>query len=326
MKDVKDDSMYLNIIAKLTNANKDYSTYTIQPQYGKGTYIIVKIIPGFSLAFNNFSMNENMLNIIDRYQHFSEPILKINYCLKGKMIAFDKKGKICASGKGSTAYYEGIENICKFSHFDEYESISLFGYTNQITNIFQQVFHIDKSILRDFCNQINEEDNYTVIKNDLTTIGLLNDIKDNFSNGDIDSLRIRAIELFMYELKNFKINKERKELYYSRTVVEKVEKIEKYISENLDEKLTIDYLCNEFNISLDTLKRCFKQVYSTSIYAYIKKSRLEKGKELLVSSEKSITEIALNCGYNNHHSFSKAFKDHYKITPRETRKVYVIGG
>lgn len=326
MKDIKNDSFYLNIMAKLSDANKDYSTYTILPQYGKGTYIIVKIIPGFSLAFNNFSMNEDILNIMGKYQHFSEPILKINYCLKGKMQAFNKNGKLCTSAKGSTAYYEGVDNICKLSHFDEYESISLFGYTKPITNIFQQVFHMDKRVFRDFYNQINEEDNYTVIKNDLTTIGLLNDIKDNFRNGEIDNLRIRAIELFMYELKNFKINKERKELYYSKTVVEKVEKIEKYISENLDEKLTIDCLCDEFYISLDTLKRCFKQVYSTSIYAYIKKSRLEKGKELLVSSEKSITEIALNCGYNNHHSFSKAFKDHYKITPSETRKAYVIGG
>ncbi len=41
--------------------------------------------------------------------------------------------------------------------------------------------------------------------------------------------------------------------------------------DHLDEKMTIGQLSNDFNVPVDTLKRAFKQMYSYSIYAYIKK-------------------------------------------------------
>jgi transcriptional regulator GlxA family with amidase domain len=49
---------------------------------------------------------------------------------------------------------------------------------------------------------------------------------------------------------------------------------------------------------------------------------MEKGKELLEKSENNILDIALACGYENHHSFSKAFKQEYHVSPREMRKSF----
>lgn len=323
MNCIKKDSFYLNKVAVLSEETENYSIYTILPEYGEGTFTIFNIIPGLSLSLNNFIANNTIKNNTKNYRIFSEPILKINYCLKGKMLAYDEKGKVCISNKGSTAYYSGIKNIHSVEHFDKhYLSISLYGYVNEITNVFEEMFQIKASKFTEFYDLINQESNFIVINNDSKVIRLVNGIKEGIMNGENESIRLKAIELLLYELKNLKKNMKRKEVYFNRYTIDKIIDVERYITNNLEEKITLTKLSEDFNIPLDTLKRCFKQMFSTSIYAYIKKSRMEKGKTLLRSTDISITEIALTCGYCNHHSFSKAFKEHFKITPREIRKLY----
>lgn len=322
MSNITKESFYLNQIATLAKSTDHYSTYTILPQYGEGTYTIYNIIPGLNLAFNNFIMSKKTINHSQKYKMFSEPILKINYCLKGKMLAYNRQGKVCISDKNSVAYYSGLENIFTAEHFDKhYESLTLFGYINCIEHIFQSIFQVKKEVFTRFCKLINDEADFMVINADRVVIALINEIKEAFNKNDNEILRLKAIELLLYELKNIDINKNRKQIYYNRSTIDNIKNVETYIMNNLDNKMTINQLSSDFNISIDTLKRGFKQIFNTSIYAYIKKARLERGRELLEVSDKGITEIALICGYNNHHSFSKAFKEHYKITPRESRKL-----
>ena len=321
MVDIKKDSFYLNEMAELVKSTEDFCVYGILPEYGAGTVTIFKVIPGLNLGINDFTLNNEVINYIEKYKFFSKPVLKIDYCLKGKMLVCDQKGKMCLTQKGAAAYYAGIENIGKVEHFDKhYESITIFGYVNEIARVIEEIFWIKKSSFLNFCTLLNKETQFTTIKNDAIVIRLVNGIREEFNNGESENARLKTIELLLYEIRNFDKNKRRKDVYFSKSIVNKIISIETYIRDNLDRKITIDKLSNDFDIPLDTLKRCFKQMFSISIYAYIKRARIEKGKELLENSDKSITEIALICGYINHHSFSKAFKEHYKITPREMRK------
>ncbi len=323
MNDIKRDSFYLNKMAVLTKETEDYSVYKVLPEYGEGTFTIFKIIPGLNLSLNNFIANNTIRNFTKEYSRFSEPILKINYCLKGKMIAHDENGHVCVSNKGSTAYYSGIKNIRLVNHFEKhYVSISLYGYINEITNVFEEIFQVKESIFVEFCNLINQDSSFIVINNDPIVIRLVDSIKESIMNGENESIRLRSIELLLYELKSLRKKMKRKEIYFNKSTINKIIDIENYIVNNLDEKITLSKLSQKFNVSLDTLKRCFKQMFSSSIYAYVKKSRMEKGKELLMNSDIGIAEIALTCGYSNHHSFSKAFKEHFKVTPRDIRKFY----
>ncbi len=322
MNDIKKDSYYLNEISVLTTVRDNYYIYSILPKYGEGTFTILNIIPGLKLAFNSFELYHEIINYNDEYQLFSEPILKINYCIKGKMLACNKRGKICLSNKGSIAYYYGVENIYTVEHFDKYyESITLFGYINKMSDVFEKIFEIKKCEFTNFCKLINKEKDFIVGNSNSKIISLLNEIKEAFKSNKYENIKIKTIELLIYELKNFEKNRKRKEVYYSKSTIDKIINIEIYIMNNLDKKITLNMLCEKFNISLDKLKRCFKQMYGTSVYAYIKKSRMDKGKELIENSDRSITEISLICGYSNHHSFTKAFKEQYKITPRETRRL-----
>ena len=56
-----------------------------------------------------------------------------------------------------------------------------------------------------------------------------------------------------------------------------------------------------------------------SVYHYIKEYRLEQAAVELVRSDKSVTQIAQNAGYDNASKFSECFKKRYGITPSQYR-------
>ena len=52
-------------------------------------------------------------------------------------------------------------------------------------------------------------------------------------------------------------------------------------------------------MSPTVLKKCFKGVYGNSVYAYMKKYRLQMAERLLKENKLTIGEIALQIGYQN---------------------------
>ena len=321
MPNIIKDSFYINEVSEMICSNENYQTYKLLPQYGRGTFTIHRIIPGLYLAYNSFFLQNKLVNQSQQYQSFSKSLLKINYCIKGKMFAYNKAGRVCISNGGTTSYYHGTENIYTVEHFAKhYESLTIFGYMSQIIKIFNTIFNVKEHVFMDFINEINTGNEFMAIKSNSTVIKLVNEIYECCNKNDPEKIKVKTIELLLYEIKNIQHNKYTVEQYYNRTTIDKVIGIEQYLINNVDKKITINDLCQKFNITLDTLKRCFKQMYNQSIYAYLKMKRMNKGKELLEHSNLSITEIALNCGYSNHHSFGKAFKQTYKIPPREIRK------
>jgi len=67
------------------------------------------------------------------------------------------------------------------------------------------------------------------------------------------------------------------------------------------------------------LYRKLKAISNTSTAIFIRKVRLEKGKELLKSTELSISEIAYSTGFNDPNWFSKTFKEEFEQSPTEFR-------
>ncbi|MFD2915001.1 hybrid sensor histidine kinase/response regulator transcription factor [Psychroserpens luteus] len=67
------------------------------------------------------------------------------------------------------------------------------------------------------------------------------------------------------------------------------------------------------------LYRKLKAISNTSTAIFIRKVRLEKAKELLKTTDLSISEIAYNTGFNDPNWFSKAFKEEFDQSPTEFR-------
>lgn len=100
------------------------------------------------------------------------------------------------------------------------------------------------------------------------------------------------------------------------------------IWETMEINYMFDLKLEEFaelsNRSLSKFKRDFKDYYKTSPGKWLTEQRLTLAKSKLITSNKTIREIAFDCGFNNASHFSRVFKEQYAISPTHYRNRMTI--
>ena len=93
-----------------------------------------------------------------------------------------------------------------------------------------------------------------------------------------------------------------------------------YIHSNFSKEITVSDLADQNYMNSSNFSRLFKNSVGISIIDYLRKIRINKAKDLLDSSYKSISEIALEVGYKSENLFYKDFKRIENITPSKYRE------
>lgn len=94
-----------------------------------------------------------------------------------------------------------------------------------------------------------------------------------------------------------------------------------YIHQNYMERISLCDLAAHFAIDRTYLYKLFKKNIGSSPQAYLISHRISKACDLLVSTERSISEIAYGVGFNDLADFSKQFKKQTGMTATEFRAV-----
>ena len=98
---------------------------------------------------------------------------------------------------------------------------------------------------------------------------------------------------------------------------ELLEGIVDYINKMVCEPITVEELCSKFSVSRSSLQTLFKNNLDTSPKKYINDLKLSKSKQLIKENKYTISEIAFMLGFNSIHYFSRAFTQHYEMSPSE---------
>ena len=93
-----------------------------------------------------------------------------------------------------------------------------------------------------------------------------------------------------------------------------------YITDNLDQSLRTEQLANRISLSADQLDRRMKRVFRLSTKKFIMKSRLEKASRQLASTDISVSDIALACGFTDQSALTRQFRTATSDTPANFRK------
>lgn len=96
--------------------------------------------------------------------------------------------------------------------------------------------------------------------------------------------------------------------------------IKRYIRNNLDQKLTLKGIARNLHCSTVTLTEHFKDEFGITINEYVTKKRMELSERLLLSTEKTLREVAYLCGFVDVEYFSRTFKKHHGISPASWRR------
>ncbi len=94
-----------------------------------------------------------------------------------------------------------------------------------------------------------------------------------------------------------------------------------YIEEHLAQPLQLQELAKIAHISPFYFHRLFQAYVGKTLAEYVKDLRLQRAQEKLQYSDKSITDIALDVGYETPSSFAKVFNQVMGKSPRQYRKV-----
>lgn len=130
----------------------------------------------------------------------------------------------------------------------------------------------------------------------------------------------RTIEL-LYLLRQENRRKLDKRSYLTKGQKVIAEEIEKIVSGNLQKHHIVEQLAQGYGISASSAKKYFETLYGKPISTYLREKRMERAKEMLVSTRISIADIAVAAGYLNQGKFSSAFKAYTGKTPLEYRRL-----
>ena len=96
-----------------------------------------------------------------------------------------------------------------------------------------------------------------------------------------------------------------------------------YMNSHFSEKITVDDLAQQIHWSSGHFSKVFKSVTGSSPIDFLQMIRLQKARMMLLNSAKSITEIAIECGFVSSSYFSYCFLDKYKTTPSDFRQSFL---
>lgn len=101
-------------------------------------------------------------------------------------------------------------------------------------------------------------------------------------------------------------------------------KIKHFIDHNYQAKITLDSLAKDCSFSKYYLSHRFCELYGKSPIAYLNEVRLAAARDLLLSTNYSIEEIANSTGFSSASYFSQSFQKKYHTAPQYFRKQHPL--
>ncbi|MDD7270808.1 MAG: AraC family transcriptional regulator [Spirochaetales bacterium] len=188
---------------------------------------------------------------------------------------------------------------------------SLIGSENSI--FYQEVIFplLDNDKLSYLVLSDKEEWERNVTKNMMLAYDVINTESYDYEN----EARFHITRALRQLNENIKINQ--KINSHDGITYNRIKKVLRYIDDNLSEELNNDKLSKLIAVSESVLLKSFKQTIGLSPMQYVLKKRIDRARYLIITTDKKISDIASECGFNDMSYFSKIFKRNFNVSPTE---------
>src|SRR5262245_6639049 len=105
-----------------------------------------------------------------------------------------------------------------------------------------------------------------------------------------------------------------------REYVRRIDRVIDHIRDHLDRTVSLAELAKVACFSEFHFHRIFGAITGETVNSLANRFRLKKAARLLRYADRSVTEIAFDCGFSSSATFSRAFRSAYDISPRDYRK------
>ena len=300
--------------SRILSEEPDHTVLVTENATGSMTETVYQIFPGIRLVYKDVHML--------RYEYPSpeqDNLLEINHCREGRSeyhigsqyyylsagdLSVSKSNKLGTEAYFPTSHYHGISIIidpgkapeCLSCFLDDVnvrpaalmqnfcpgDECFIIRSTESLEHIFSELYHIPESIRRGY-------------------------------------FKVKVLELLLF-LSSIDTQISQTVLHSCpQSQVRLAKEVCTYVCAHMSEHHTIDQLAAQFQVSPTQLKKSFRNVYGDSIYSYVRTQKMLSAARLLQETDRTILDIAGECGYDNGSKFSKAFREVMGMTPREFR-------
>lgn len=316
---LKDNIAYGGNISVIV-ADEERAVYQMKDRTGEGMMICYTVFPGAYLIYNDFHMQS-----CESAFQSSIDMFCIDHCREGR-IEQDM-------GNGVYSYLETgdlrIDNRKRHdTHFEfplhHYHGITIALCMEQAAESLAAElsgFSIDLYALqRKYCT----EKNLYIVRGQGAIGHIFFELYTVPDRIRKPYFKIKVLELLLF-LDALEIPADREEHpYFYKTQVEKIKGIQAFMTADIQKHYTLEELSGKFDIPLTSMKACFRGVYGTSIFAYMRTYRMNQAAVLLRRSrEINVADIAGRVGYDSPSKFAVAFKAVMGKAPLEYRKSFV---
>jgi len=240
------------------------------------------------------------------------------FVIKGKKIIFRDKEILEVNNKQLLIVKKGIHNMTEYLAED--------GVFEAIVIYFNDTF-IKKMKLFDDVSIDTNQPNIKALNQQILVLNKNKTIEsfvvqyvvyiqENENNQTILTLKVN--ELIYLLLSTYPYTRQ----FFSTIIYERND-LEDMVEKLYKENYTIDQLAKFSNRSLSTFKRDFNRIFQSSPAKWIVSRKLSDACVLLLNTNKSISEIAFESGFESLSLFDKSFRRHFKITPSFFREQLV---
>lgn len=292
------------------------SVYQFRNETGEGTITIYNVFPGVVLSYNDFHMQ-----YVDSCFEPERNVFSVDHCREGRLEYAVPNDAYAYVGAGDLKLDRRLTHTGRFemplSHY--HGATVSFDMEIACQSLPQEIkdFPVDlRALQKKFCKDIYPR----VIHRACSIEHIFGELYAVPEKIKRTYFKIKILELLLYlEALEIPNNVEEKPYFY-KTQVEKVKAIQQFIAAHIGENVTQEELSDRFDISLTTMKRCFKSVYGITIGSWLLQYRMNQAAVLLQTHrEKSVTEIAGLVGYDSPSKFAIAFRRVMGLSPTEYR-------
>lgn len=316
----ENDQFFMQQNMKLICRDDSCSVYKMKNDTGDGTVTFYEVYPGIAVMYNDFHMASCPSRKFENGRH----AIAIHHCREGRIEWEVKNGAYLylAAGDITLDSLTTENKHCSFpvSHYHGITvTITVPDAITSMRELFS-VFSIDMEKLEQLFNLQNRP---FIMHGDSVLDHVISELYHVPDSIRLEYLRVKVLELLVtLKTVNPSILGEERPYFY-KTQVEKIKAIMAFMTGNPERHFTMEELSGKYDISVSALKQCFKGVYGTAIYTYMRNYRMDLAASMLTQTDAPVTEIAGKVGYTNISKFSEAFKSVKGKTPLEYRKIKI---
>ena len=295
---------------------QDCKIFRLSNETGHGRITVYQVFSGIELYYNDMHMG-----YCNQNQATAKNMIEINHCLIGRFECSFGENSCCYMAEGDLSISSMMKKKSN-SRFplNHYHGISIVINLDELLPEVRQIMELLNIDLHYIQKYICEGNRCCIMRANPSIEHIFSELYHVREKRKPGYMKVKMLELLLF-LSDLNTAEEVLQTdYFNQNQVALIKAVASYITEDLTAHHTIEQLSQKFEISTTALKKCFRGVYGTSVYSYLRTYRLQVAKKLLLETESSVTEIASKIGYENPNKFTSAFKETYGSSPTEFRK------